>query len=82
VLAREVGPIEAPAAALGRLLGPRSLRVALQVARVALPQAVHFVDSHFGTKLSAQHRVLGKEILELGRRHGLPLGGLAELLAS
>jgi len=79
-LARELGPIEPPAALAGRFVGPRSLRAALRLSRWALPQATRFIDSHFGTKLSEQHRVLGSEILELGRRHSLALPALAELL--
>lgn len=79
-LAREIGPIEPPAALAGRLLTPRSLGATLRLSSWLLPQATHFVDSHFGTKLSEQHRVLGQEILELGRRRSLPLEGLAELL--
>jgi 2-dehydropantoate 2-reductase len=80
VLARKLGPIEAPAAFAGRLIGPRTLRAALLLSRWALPQVTRFVDSHFGTKLSEQHQSLGAEILELGRRHALPLPALSELL--
>lgn len=81
-LARLIGPIEAPVALAGRFLGPGSLRGALRLSRLVMPRAVEFLDTHFGTKLSGQHRVLGAEILELGKRRSLPLDGLAELLAA
>ncbi len=58
----------------------RTLRAAFALLGKVLPQATEFVDSHFGDKLGEQHRVLGAEILELGRREGVPLPSLERLL--
>ena len=81
-LAREIGPVTAPAAFVARAIGPSTLRSALGVALAVLPSAAGFIDSHFGSKLSAQHRVLGAEILELARQRGHALPSLELLLQS
>lgn len=80
VLAARIGPIDPPLRLLLRGVGPRTLRGAFALLGKLLPQATGFVDSHFGTKLGAQHRALGAEILELGRREGVPLPSLERLL--
>lgn len=81
-LARRIGPVE-PAAALGAWLAkPAALRGGLALGRRFAPRALEFVDAHFGGKLEAQHAAFGREILELGREHGIEMPCLAELLAS
>lgn len=80
VLAQRIGPIELPLVLALRGVTPRTLRWVFSVVGKLLPEANHFVDSHFGTKLQAQHRVLGAEILELGRAHGVALPSLERLL--
>jgi 2-dehydropantoate 2-reductase len=81
-LARRIGPVE-PAAALGAWLAkPAALRGGLALGRRFAPRAIEFVDAHFGDKLEAQHAEFGREILELGREHGVEMPSLARLLAS
>jgi 2-dehydropantoate 2-reductase len=80
VLARRIGRVEPAAALLLRRMTPSTLRLSFGVLCRLLPRATTFVDDHFGTKLVAQHRVLGAEILELGRREGVPLPSLEALL--
>lgn len=80
VLARRIGSIDAPLGLVLRAVTPRTLRAAFALLGKVLPQSTEFVDSHFGDKLGEQHRVLGAEILELGRREGVPLPSLERLL--
>lgn len=80
-LAESLGPIDAPLRLLLRAVGPRSLGAVLRALTRTLPEAAEFVDSHFGDKLGAQHRVLGAEIVELARERRLALPRLERLLA-
>lgn len=80
-LARQLGPIDAAAGLVLRAVTPGTLRGAFALLTRVIPQAARFVDDHFGDKLGEQHRRLGAEILELGRKYAVPLPSLAELLA-
>lgn len=80
-LAKHIGPIDAAAGLVLGAVTPATLRGAFTLLTRVFPQATRFVDDHFGDKLGAQHRHLGAEILELGKKHSVPLPSLERLLA-
>jgi ketopantoate reductase len=65
LLTRFVGPYLKPGVALGRRL---------------FPEVMHFVDTHFGPKLYAQHIAMGEAILRLGEERGHAMPALRQLL--
>jgi 2-dehydropantoate 2-reductase len=79
-LARRIGPVE-PALALMRFAGARSLRALVAVARRFAPEALAYLERHFGHKLQAQHRAMVAEIEELAREKGVPMPAFGELAA-
>jgi 2-dehydropantoate 2-reductase len=80
VVARRIGPVEPGVALLVRLLAPGAVAAITAVASWASPRALGFLEDHFGSKLSAQHGVLGDEIIALGRDHQLAMTALETLL--
>jgi 2-dehydropantoate 2-reductase len=80
-LAKKVGKVASWAQLLGRFIGPFTLKPGVALARRIAPEAVRFVEAHFGPKLAAQHALLGASILELGRERGVPMPELTRLLA-
>lgn len=80
-LAKKVGKVASWAQLLGRFIGPFTLKPGVALARRLAPEAVHFVEVHFGSKLAGQHAVIGATILELGRERGVAMPELAKLLA-
>lgn len=79
-LAKKTGRVASWAQILGRFIGPFTLKPGVALARRIAPEAVKFVEAHFGPKLSLQHRVVGAAILEMGRDNGVPMPELAKLL--
>jgi ketopantoate reductase len=79
-LAKQVGRVASWAVLLGRFIGPFTLKPGVMLARRIAPEAVRFVEAHFGPKLAAQHAVVGEAILELGRQRGVAMPELARLL--
>ena len=45
-----------------------------------VPESVHFVERHFGSKLHEQHLAMGDTILELGRVHNVAMPALSQLM--
>ncbi len=79
-LARSIGPVE-PAVALARFAGPRSLKALVAAAQRFVPEALTYLERHFGQKLSAQHRAMSAEIELLAREQNLDMPAFAELAA-
>ncbi len=79
-LARKVGKLATGAALLMRFVGPFTLKAGVGLARRISPEAVEFVERHFGPKLHDQHRAMGLAVLELGKTHGVEMPALAALL--
>jgi 2-dehydropantoate 2-reductase len=63
-----------------RFVGPFTLKPAAALARRAAPEAVRFVDVHFGPKLRAQHLAMGAGILALGAERGESMPALGKLM--
>lgn len=74
-----VGSAPAWAGLLAKFVGPTAIRVGIGLARRTFPEAVTFVERHFGSKTHAQNVLLAREGVELGRSHGLPMSALSRL---
>lgn len=81
-LAHALGKPAAWTSMLTRFVGPYTLKPGVAMARKLFPEAVRFVEAHFGPKLGAQHAYMGREILGLAASRGLPTPALERLLAA
>ncbi|WP_437721932.1 ketopantoate reductase family protein [Sorangium sp. So ce861] len=79
-LADRVGAVAPWTKLLTRAIGPFTLKPGFALARVAAPEALRFLDAHFGPKLHAQHLAMGAAVLEMGREHGVSLPALERLM--
>ena len=79
-LGRAVGKAEAWASTLLRFVGPMTLRVGIGLARSRAPEAVAYVEQHFGRKLHAQNVVMARRIVDLAVERGTPHEALRKLL--
>ncbi len=64
-LAAKLGKTAAWAGLLTSFLGPLTFKAGTALATRLAPEAVHFIDVHFGPKLRAQHVLMGRHIIEL-----------------
>jgi len=81
-LGRAVGKAEAWASTLLRFVGPVSLKVGVGLARSRAPEAVAYVEQHFGRKLHAQNVAMATRMVDLAASKGTPREALAKLLES
>jgi len=79
-LGRAVGKAEAWASTLLRFVGPLTLKVGIGLARSRAPEAVAYVEQHFGRKLHAQNVVMARSIVDLAVERGTPHEALSRLL--
>ena len=79
-LGRAVGKAEAWASTLLRFVGPLTLRVGVGIARSRAPEAVAYVEQHFGRKLHAQNVLMARRIVDLAVERGTPHEALGRLL--
>ena len=79
-LAHQLGKVASWAGLLTRFVGPYTLKPGVALAKSLAPEAVKFVDTHFGPKLHAQHLAMGETILSLGRDRGVAMPALARLM--
>jgi hypothetical protein len=79
-LGRAVGKAEAWASTLLRFVGPLTLKVGIGLARSRAPEAVAYVEQHFGRKLHAQNVVMARRIVDLAEDRGTPHEALRKLL--
>ena len=70
-LAPRLGKTAAWAGLLTKFLGPFTFKAGAALARCLAPEAVHFIDVHFGPKLRDQHLLMGRHILKLAELHGV-----------
>ncbi len=80
VLADRVGRVAPWTKLLTRALGPLTLKPGVALARLVVPEALRFLDAHFGPKLHAQHLAMGAAVLAMGREHGVSLPALERLM--
>jgi 2-dehydropantoate 2-reductase len=79
-VAERLGPEPAWSRVLSRFAGRSSLRVGIGLARRLSPEAVHFVEQHFGSKTHEQNVLLGREVVSLGEEHGVRMEAMQELV--
>jgi 2-dehydropantoate 2-reductase len=70
-LAKVVGAPAAWADLLLHFVGPFTLKAGIGLARMRAPEAVHYVEEHFGRKLHAQNLRIGKEMVDLAENKGV-----------
>lgn len=75
-LSQKLGKPASWAHLLMRFVGPYTLKPGVSLARSVAPEAVKFVEAHFGPKLHDQHLAMGDTILALGREHAVEMPGL------
>ena len=80
-LGRTVGKAEPWASTLLRFMGPHLLRMGIGLARSRAPEAVTYVEEHFGRKLHAQNLAMAARMVDLAEGKGVPSVALRELLA-
>ncbi|WP_437935403.1 ketopantoate reductase family protein [Sorangium sp. So ce341] len=80
-LADRVGTVAPWTKLLTRAIGPFTLKPGAALARLVAPEALRFLDAHFGPKLHAQHLAMGAAVLAMGREHGVSLPALERLMA-
>lgn len=80
-LATRLGQIAPWAGLLLKFVNPLALKVGIRLAQKASPEAVHFVELHFGKKVHAQNVKMARDIVELGREHSVKLAAFESLLA-
>ncbi|WP_437731549.1 ketopantoate reductase family protein [Sorangium sp. So ce1335] len=81
-LADRLGDVAPWTKLLTRAIGPRTLKPGVALVRLLAPEALRFLDAHFGPKLRAQHLAMGASIVALGREHGVSLPALERLMTT
>jgi hypothetical protein len=79
-LGRAVGNAEVWASGILRFVGPRMLKIGVGLARSRAPEAVGYVEEHFGRKLHAQNVAMAAQMAELASERRTPNAALRELL--
>jgi ketopantoate reductase len=79
-LARRIGKTPAWLDVLARFAGPIALKVGIGIARSRAPEALTYVDEHFGRKLHAQNVVMARAIVALAEEKGTPADALRALI--
>jgi len=69
-LGRAVGKAEAWASTLLRFAGPLTLKVGVGLARSRAPEALAYVEEHFGRKLHEQNVALAAGMIDLAAQKG------------
>lgn len=80
-LAQRCGKVARWAGLVTRFLGPHTIRLGLSLGRGRAPEAIAFVEEHFGRKIHAQSLAMAEEACALADEKGTPREALGELLA-
>lgn len=80
-LGRSLGRPEAGAMVGPLLATPLAMRAVVAALRRLSPEALFYVDEHFGRKLRAQHRVMAREMAALARTKHVPHDAIDALAA-
>jgi Ketopantoate reductase PanE/ApbA len=78
-LASLIGKPPAWVGMLAKFLGPSTLKVGVALARRSSPEAVKYVEDHFGRKLHLQNVAMARAIVQLTTDHGTRGEALAAL---
>ncbi len=80
-IAKTVGELAAFASILLSFAGPLTLRAGMKIVHARAPEAVTFLEQHFGRKLREQNRVMFEAIAHLGEARRLEVSSLRALAA-
>ncbi|WP_437501495.1 ketopantoate reductase family protein [Sorangium sp. So ce1099] len=80
-LAERLGKMAPWTKLLTSAIGPLTLKPGAALTRLLAPEALRFLDVHFGPKLREQHLAMGATIIALGRERGVSLPSLERLMA-
>jgi hypothetical protein len=80
-LAARIGQTPTWVGLLARFAGPTSLKVGMAIARSRAPEALTYVEAHFGRKLHAQNVAMAREIIALADERKTAATSLRLLLA-
>jgi hypothetical protein len=80
-LAAKIGKTPAWVDMLARFAGPFALKIGLGIAKSRAPEALAYVEEHFGRKLHAQNLVMARAIIELADEKGVSASSLRKLSA-
>jgi ketopantoate reductase len=69
-LGRRIGAVASWASVLTRFLSRTTLRVGVRLAKLQSPEAVRYVDEHFGRKLHAQNVAMANAMIALATEKG------------
>lgn len=82
-LSRRIGKSASWVGLLTRFAGPRMIRLGVGLARRGAPEAVSYVETHFGRKLHAQNVAMADAMVDLAHQKGVKsdaIGALRERL--
>jgi len=71
-IAETIGTAAPWAPMLVKFLGPNVLKMGIAIAEKSAPEAVHYVDQHYGKKLRVQSKVMGQKLADLANAKKLP----------
>jgi ketopantoate reductase len=80
-LAESVGKLATWASLLMTFIGPYTLKMGVALGRTRSPEALAYVEEHFGRKVHAQNVTMARQILALADEKRLSRDALAELAA-
>jgi 2-dehydropantoate 2-reductase len=78
-LARKIGKAAPWAALLLKFVTKTTLKLGVGLAKQKSPEAIFYVEEHFGRKLHAQNIAMARAIVELAKSKGTPHAALEEL---
>ena len=78
-LSHRIGKVAPWATLLTKFLNRTTLKIGVGIAKHQSPEAVRYVDEHFGRKLHAQNVQMARSIVELAKAKGSPHAALADL---
>jgi 2-dehydropantoate 2-reductase len=78
-LAQRIGKSATWVTLLTKFVGKTTLKIGVGIAKHHSPEAVAYVDEHFGRKLHAQNVAMARAIVELAKEKGTPHEALADL---
>jgi 2-dehydropantoate 2-reductase len=79
-LAARIGKTPTWVDLLARFAGPTMLKIGIGIARSRAPEALHYVDAHFGRKLHAQNVAMARDVVKLAEEKKTPSAALTALL--
>lgn len=77
--ARTLGDAPEWVSLLAKFIGPRMLKIGVGLAERGAPEALHYVEEHFGTSRVRSTQMLGAELAQLCTDAGFQAGAISEL---